>query len=206
MNTKLLTKIEEKQIKKVPEIRSGDTVRVHQKIKEGNKERIQIFEGVVIRLKGGGIRQSFLVRKISFGVGVEKNFLIQSPNIAKIEVKKRAKVRQAYLGYLRNLTGKSARLKDKQFDSLAVNVEEEKIGEAPVPASTEELALKEEAAAEKEDRAGTETSEESEQVAEETEIEHGVEEAETDVESKQAKEGELAEKQEEEIEQEKTEE
>lgn len=124
MNTKLLTKIEEKQIKKVPEIRPGDTVRVHQKIKEGNKERIQIFEGVVIRLKGGGIRQSFLVRKISFGVGVEKNFLIQSPNIAKIEVKKRAKVRQAYLGYLRNLTGKSARLKDKQFDSLTVNIED----------------------------------------------------------------------------------
>lgn len=216
MNTKLLTKIEEKQIKKVPEIRPGDTVRVHQKIKEGNKERIQIFEGVVIRLKGGGIRQSFLVRKISFGVGVEKNFLIQSPNIAKIEVKKRAKVRQAYLGYLRNLTGKSARLKDKQFDSLTVNIEDnpsadaqdvpEKIEEAPVPASTEELAQAEEAIAEKEDKAGSETAEESEQVAEEVEIEHGVEEAETDVESKQASEGELAEKHKEEIEPEKTEE
>lgn len=199
MNTKLLNKIEEKQIKKVPEMRPGDTVRVHQKIKEGNKERVQIFEGVVIRLKGGGIRQSFLVRKISFGVGVEKNFLIQSPNIAKIEVKKRAKVRQAYLGYLRNLTGKSARLKDKQFDSLAVNIKDEPIEEAPVPTSTEELAEAEEATAEKEDREGTETAEESKQVAEEVEIEHGEEEARTDVESKQADEGELAEKQVEEI-------
>lgn len=125
--------VESKYLKKVPELRAGDVVRVHQKIREGNKERVQVFEGVVLRVKGGGLKATFLVRKISFGVGVEKNFLLHSPNIAKIEVKKRSKVRQAYLGYLRNLSGKSARLKDKQFDILAVNVKEEE-PEPEVPA------------------------------------------------------------------------
>lgn len=125
MDTKLLEKIESPQIKKVPDVQSGDLVRVHQKIKEGKKERIQVFEGVVLRVRGGGLRKSFIVRKISFGIGVERCFLIHSPNIEKIEVKKRAKVRRAYLTYLRSLTGKKARLKDKQFDSLIVNVQPE---------------------------------------------------------------------------------
>lgn len=116
-------KTTENYLKKVPDLKPGDTVRVHQKIKEGGKERIQVFEGVVLRVKGGGINASFLVRKISFGVGAEKSFPMHSPNIAKIEVKKRAKVRKAYLSYLRELRGKSARLRDKQFDSLAVNVQ-----------------------------------------------------------------------------------
>lgn len=126
MNTQLLEKIEKNQLKKVPDIKPGDLIRVHQKIKEGKKERVQVFEGVVLRVKGGGLRRSFIVRKISFGVGVERSFLIHSPNIEKIEVKKRAKVRRAYLTYLRSLTGKKARLKDQQFDSLVVNVQEEK--------------------------------------------------------------------------------
>lgn len=126
MNTQILEKIEKPQIKKRPDIKPGDIVRVHQKIKEGKKERVQVFEGVVLRVKGGGLRKSFIVRKISFGIGVEKSFLVHSPNIIKIEVKKRAKVRRAYLTYLRNLTGKKARLKDKQFDSLLVNVQDEK--------------------------------------------------------------------------------
>lgn len=130
MNSQLLEKIEKSQMKKVPDLRPGDTVRVHQRIKEGKKERVQVFEGVVLRVKGGGLRQSFLVRKISFGVGVEKNFLIHAPNIVKIEVKKRAQVRRAYLTYLRTLTGKRARLKDKQFDSLVVNVKESDDAEA----------------------------------------------------------------------------
>ena len=193
MNTHLLTKIENNQLKKRPELRPGDTIRVHQKIKEGNKERIQVFEGVVLKVTGGGIRQSFLVRKISFGVGVEKNFLTHSPNISKIEVKKRAHVRQAYLGYLRNLTGKSARLKDKQFDILAVNIKDEKLEEAPVPVSTDELAEKEEKSAAKEDRSGNEKPEEGGQAAEEAEVRIGVSEAEKDAESGQAKEGENAE-------------
>jgi large subunit ribosomal protein L19 len=125
MNTKIIQKIEESYLKKTPELKPGDTVRVHQKIKEGNKERIQIFEGVVLKICGGGIKTTFLVRKISFGVGIEKSYPLHSPNIAKIEVKKRAKVRKAYLTYLRKLQGKSARLREKGFDALAVNVVDE---------------------------------------------------------------------------------
>lgn len=125
MNSQIVSKIEQTQMRKVPELRPGDIVRVHQKIKEGNKERIQVFEGVVLKVTGSGVKETFLVRKISFEVGVEKSYPIHSPNIAKIEVKKRSKVRKGYLTYLRNLTGKSARLKDKQFDMLAVNVVEE---------------------------------------------------------------------------------
>jgi len=196
MNSQRLTKLHTNQIKKVPELRPGDTVRVHQKIKEGNKERIQVFEGVVLRVKGGGLNQTFLVRKVSFGIGVEKNYLIHSPNIAKIEVKKRAKVRQAYLGYLRNLTGKSARLKDKQFDMLAVNIKEEPITEAPVPASTEEIAEQEEKQATKEDKSGSDKPDDGGQAAEKAEIEEGVKEAEKDT---QAKEGKKAEKVKEEV-------
>lgn len=124
-----LSAVEDKYLKKVPEIKPGDVVRVHQKIKEGGKERIQIFEGVVLRVKGGGIKTTFLVRKLSFSIGVEKNYLLHSPNIVKIEIKKRSNVRQAYLTYLRDLKGKSARLKDKQFDMLAVNIKEEKMEE-----------------------------------------------------------------------------
>lgn len=129
MNSQLLEKVEKTQILKRPEIKAGDLVRVHQKIKEGKKERVQVFEGVVLRVKGAGLRRSFIVRKISFGVGVEKCFLLNSPNIEKIEVKKRAQVRRAYLTYLRKLTGKKARLKDQQFDSLIVNVQEEEVVE-----------------------------------------------------------------------------
>lgn len=125
MNTKLLEKIEEPHLKNVPDVKAGDLVRVHQKIKEGKKERVQVFEGVILRVRGGGIKKSIIVRKISFGVGVEKSFPVHAPNIEKIEVKKRAKVRRAYLTYLRNLTGKKARLRDKQFDSLVVNVQPE---------------------------------------------------------------------------------
>lgn len=125
MNTQILDKIEKGQLKRVPDIKPGDTVRVHQKITEGKKERVQVFEGVVLKISGGGLRKSFIVRKVSFGIGVERNFKIHSPNIVKIEVKKRAKVRRANLSYLRKLTGKSARLRDKQFDSLVVNIQDE---------------------------------------------------------------------------------
>jgi large subunit ribosomal protein L19 len=207
MNSQLLEKIEKSQMKKVPELRAGDVVRVHQKIKEGKKERVQVFEGVVLRVKGGGLRQSFLVRKISFGIGVEKNFLIHAPNIVKIEVKKRAKVRRAYLTYLRNLTGKGARLKDKQFDSLIVNVKEatdndqgvantqedskkdaevteidkETVSdvEAEVPLSEVEKAENKEAA---KDAGEGSTPDEGGQDAEVAEIEEGLQEADKDAE------------------------
>lgn len=90
----------------------GDTVRVHFKVVEGNRERIQIFEGVVISRKGGGLNESFTVRRISYGVGVERSFPLHSPKITKVEVARRGKVRRAKLYYLRKLRGKAARIKE----------------------------------------------------------------------------------------------
>jgi large subunit ribosomal protein L19 len=97
-----------------PDFRGGDTVRVHYKIQEGDKERVQVFEGVVIRRRGGHTRASFTVRKVSFGVGVERIFPLHSPNIEKIEVRTRGKVRQSRLYYLRQRRGKAARIKEKR--------------------------------------------------------------------------------------------
>jgi len=96
----------------LPDFRPGDTVRVHVKIQEGNRERIQAFEGVVIKRRGGGISETFTVRKVSYGVGVERTFPLHSPKIAKLEVVRRGKVRRAKLYYLRNLRGKAARIKE----------------------------------------------------------------------------------------------
>lgn len=98
----------------VPEFRAGDTVRVHVRIKEGEKERIQIFEGLVIYRHGGGISAIFTVRKISSGVGVEKIFPVHSPMIAKIEVVRLGKVRRAKLSYIRSLSAKAARIKERR--------------------------------------------------------------------------------------------
>ena len=109
----LIDQIETGELKKeVPEIHIGDTVRVHMRIVEGEKERTQIIEGVVIKMHGGGVRATLTVRKISFGVGVERIFPLHSPRVVKIDVVKRAKVRQAKLYYLRELRGKAARLKE----------------------------------------------------------------------------------------------
>ncbi len=109
----LIDQIETGELKKeVPEINIGDTVRVHMRIIEGEKERTQVIEGVVIKMHGGGVRKTLTVRKISFGVGVERIFPIHSPRVVKIETVKRAKVRQAKLYYLRELRGKAARLKE----------------------------------------------------------------------------------------------
>lgn len=99
--------------KDLPNLEIGDTVRVHTKIKEGEKERIQVFEGVVIRWKKGGLRSSFTVRKVSHGVGVERIFPLHTPTIDKIEVKSHGQVRRARLYYLRNLSGKAARIKER---------------------------------------------------------------------------------------------
>lgn len=96
----------------IPSFRPGDTLRVHVKVVEGNRERIQVFEGVVIKRRGGGISETFTVRKISYGVGVERTFPVHTPKIAKIEVMRRGKVRRAKLYYLRNLRGKAARIKE----------------------------------------------------------------------------------------------
>jgi len=96
----------------IPEFRTGDTLDVHVRVIEGDKERVQVFQGVCIKRKGGGINESFTVRKISNGVGVERIFPLHSPRLAKIEVKKRGKVRRAKLYYLRTLRGKAARIKE----------------------------------------------------------------------------------------------
>lgn len=96
----------------VPSFRPGDTLKVHVKVREGQRERIQVYEGVVIRLRGGGISQTYTVRKISYGVGVERTFPIHSPKVEKIEVMRRGKVRRAKLYYLRGLSGKAARIKE----------------------------------------------------------------------------------------------
>jgi len=106
----------------VVDVRSGDTVKVHQKIREGNKERIQVFEGLVIRTDRKGSQTSSLtVRRIASGIGVEKTYLVHSPLVTKIEVVKRSKVRRNYLTYMRARTGKSARLSSVDFDKEAVN-------------------------------------------------------------------------------------
>ncbi len=97
----------------LPDFGPGDTVKVHVKVREGEKERIQVFEGVVIGRRGGGVRETFTVRKVSYGVGVERVFPVHSPGIAKVEVIRRGKVRRAKLYYLRELKGKAARLEEE---------------------------------------------------------------------------------------------
>jgi large subunit ribosomal protein L19 len=109
----LLVAVENAQLRQdVPEIKSGDTVRLQVKVVEGTRERLQPFEGVVMRLRGGSVNRNFTVRKVTNGVGVERTFLINSPRIEKIEVLRHARVRRKQLYYLRGLTGKAARLKE----------------------------------------------------------------------------------------------
>ncbi|GAB3253134.1 50S ribosomal protein L19 [Kineosporia babensis] len=98
----------------VPDFRAGDTVKVHVRVVEGNRSRVQLFQGVVIRRSGGGIRETFTVRKVSFGVGVERTFPVHTPIIEKIEVATRGDVRRAKLYYLRSLRGKAAKIKEKR--------------------------------------------------------------------------------------------
>ncbi len=144
MSFELINKVNQAQKKQaVVDARSGDTVRVYQKIKEGNKERIQMFEGVVIRTDNKGSHISRItVRKIASGVGVEKSFLLHSPLIEKVEIVRRAKVRRKFLSFLRKRSGKSARLTAKNFDRAAVN----DVYDAKAEAEAERL--KEEAAKE----------------------------------------------------------
>lgn len=150
----------------VVDVRSGDTVRVHQKIREGNKERVQIFQGLVIRtdMKGGHLSR-ITVRRISSGVGVEKSFLLHSPLITQVEVTKRSKVRRNYLSYMRNRTGKAARLTGLDFDRRAVNDVHDAAAEA------EEAKLKEQAAEEAAAKAETEAAKQAEQEAKAAEVE-----------------------------------
>jgi len=115
MNTTDL--VEKSYLRKgLPQFRPGDTVKVHVRVVEGNRERVQVFQGVVIRRSGGGLRETFTVRKISFGVGVERTFPLHSPSIAKLEMVQRGHVRRAKLYYLRDLRGKKARIKERRVD------------------------------------------------------------------------------------------
>jgi large subunit ribosomal protein L19 len=162
MSFELIKKVGEQQKKHaVVDVRSGDTVRVHQKIKEENKERVQVFEGVVIRVdRKASHTARITVRKVASGVGVEKSFLLHSPLVEKIEIVRRSKVRRNYLTYLRQRSGKSARLKGVDFDRKAVNdvpevsAEADKLAEEvaeleqPAEASTEETKEAETPAAE----------------------------------------------------------
>jgi large subunit ribosomal protein L19 len=116
MSSQLIQELTKEQLRQdIPSFRPGDTLRVYVKVVEGSRERIQLFEGVVIKRRGGGISETFTVRKISYGVGVERTFPLHSPRIEKIEVVRRGKVRRAKLYYLRNLRGKAARIKEKDM-------------------------------------------------------------------------------------------
>ena len=115
MINQLIQDITKEQLRDdIPEFRAGDTLRVHVRIVEGDRERIQVFEGVVIKRRGGGISETFTVRKISYGVGVERTFPVHTPKIDKIEVMREGKVRRAKLYYLRDLRGKAARIQERR--------------------------------------------------------------------------------------------
>jgi len=167
MSFELVKKVNDAQKKSnVVDARSGDTVRVHQKIKEGAKERIQIFEGVVIRTDRKNSHTSRItVRKIASGVGVEKSFLIHSPLVEKIEIVRRSKVRRNFLSYLRNRSGKSARLKNQNFDREGVNDVYDAAAEA------EEIRLKEQAKLDAEAKAAEKAAEDAKLEALQAEVE-----------------------------------
>ena len=134
----VIKSIEHEQLKsKIPDLKIGNTVKVHVRIKEGNKERIQVFEGIIIKVQGAGVNKTFTVRKISYGVGVEKTFLIHSPLVEKVEVVRVGKARRAKLFYLRDRIGKAAKTKEQ----LGARIENKEIivkgGEIEVPVEGE---------------------------------------------------------------------
>ncbi len=131
----IIKSIEHEQLKnKIPELKVGNTVKVHVRIKEGNKERIQVFEGIIIKIQGGGLNQTFTVRKNSYGVGVEKTFLIHSPLVEKVELVRVGKARRAKLYYLRDRVGKAAKTKEQigaRIENREIVVKED-LAEEPV--------------------------------------------------------------------------
>ncbi len=149
----------------LPDFRPGDTVKVHVRVVEAGRERVQVFQGVVIRRQGGGLRETFTVRKISFGVGVERTFPVHSPSIAKLEMVSRGRVRRAKLYYLRDLRGKKARIKERRIDDAKLaamddgSIEEEEIAEP----SALEVVEPEEGAEASDDRADAEDGIEAEE-------------------------------------------
>ena len=138
----IIKSIEHEQLKnKIPELKVGDTVRVHQKIKEGNRERIQVFEGIIIKKQGGGVNATFTVRKIAYGVGVEKTFLVHSPMVEKVELVRVGKARRAKLYYLRDRVGKAAKTKENtgaRIENKEITIKADLAEEAPVEVAPEE--------------------------------------------------------------------
>ena len=143
----IIKSIEHEQLKNtIPYLKVGDTVRVHQRIKEGNRERIQVFEGIVIKKQGGSVNATFTVRRVAYGVGVEKTFLLHSPLVEKVEVVRVGKARRAKLYYLRDRVGKAAKTKENvgaKIETKFLNVKEDLNDEV----STEETPVVEEASA-----------------------------------------------------------
>ncbi len=138
----IIKSIEHAHLKnKIPVLKIGDTVRVHQRIKEGNRERIQVFEGIVIKKQGGGVNATFTVRRVAYGVGVEKTFLVHSPMVEKVEVVRVGKARRAKLYYLRDRVGKAAKTKENigaRIETLEVSVKEDLVEEVPAEVAPEE--------------------------------------------------------------------
>ena len=147
----IIKSIEHEQLKdKVPVLDVGNTVRVHAKIKEGNRERIQVFEGIIIKKQGGGLNETFTVRKISYGVGVEKTFLLHSPMVEKVEVVRVGKARRAKLYYLRERLGKAARTREKvgaRIETKERTIKEALAEETPVEEVAETASQEEEVVA-----------------------------------------------------------
>ena len=173
----IIKSIEHEQLKnKIPDLHVGDTIKVHQKIKEGNRERIQVFEGIIIKKQGGGVNATFTVRRVAYGVGVEKTFLIHSPMIEKIEVVRVGKARRAKLYYLRDRVGKSAKTKENlgaRIENKEITLKEELV-EEPV----EEVIETKEEVVEKVEEAPV--TEETAEVVEEVKAEETTEEAKTE--------------------------
>ena len=149
----IIKSIEHEQLKsKIPDLKIGNTVKVHVKIKEGNKERIQVFEGIIIKVQGSGVNKTFTVRKISYGVGVEKTFLIHSPLVEKVELVRVGKARRAKLFYLRDRVGKAAktkeiagaRIEDKEIEIKGLETEEAPVEEVAEEVTTPVEEVKEE--------------------------------------------------------------
>ncbi len=140
----IIKSIEHEQLKnKIPELKVGNTVKVHVRIKEGNKERIQVFEGIIIKVQGGGVNQTFTVRKISYGVGVEKTFLVHSPLVEKVELVRVGKARRARLFYLRDRIGKAAKTKEQvgaRIEDREIVIKEDLVEEPVAEEATEQVA------------------------------------------------------------------
>ena len=185
----IIKSIEYEQLKsKIPDLKVGNTVRVHVRIKEGNKERIQVFEGIIIKVQGSGVNKSFTVRKISYGVGVEKTFLIHSPLVEKVELVRVGKARRARLFYLRDRIGKAAKTKEVagariEDKEIIVKGEEAPVAENVETPTTEEVAeeVKAEAATE------TKAEEVKAEAATETKAEEVKEEAATEAKAEEVK-------------------